>query len=79
MRRISCALLLGIALIAVAACAQTPGNTGAAPKAGQTSATGWTPGGNRRSCDSLEGYPGCYPRGTGASGYATANPQAPAP
>jgi hypothetical protein len=68
MRRISCALLFGIALISISACADIPGNPGAAPKASQTA-----------SCDWLEGYPGCHAPGTGTSGNATAVAQTPAP
>jgi hypothetical protein len=68
MRRISCALLFGIALISVSACAGMPGDAGTGQHASQTA-----------SCDWLEGYPGCHAPGTGTPGNASSIAQAPAP
>jgi hypothetical protein len=68
MRRISYALLFGIALISVSACSGIPGGAGAAPHTSQTA-----------SCDWLEGYPGCHAPGTGTPGNAAAVAEAPAP
>jgi hypothetical protein len=67
MRHIATGLLFGLALISVSACADIPGNTGAAPKVSQTA-----------SCDWLEGYPGCHAPGAGTPGDATTIAQAPA-
>jgi hypothetical protein len=68
MRHIVSSLLFGLALISVSACADLPGNTGAAPKPSQTA-----------SCDWLEGYPGCHAPGAGTPADSATIAQSPAP